>query len=207
PFSGVGVGIPLVSEVLEARQKQEMYHRLWGSALFRDAALMALIGLYLTGILFSHLTIWPERSPTILLALPLVAVSLTKPPQFVIGTALLAMTIHGVDIYIAHPPLTSWGISFAALVGIGFLTTLVAVRREQAAEKTRRQEERIRAVEQLRQPLTVVVGYTQILRARPDLPLSAVVPLERIDTAAKRLQQQVDGLLDGSTHSSTQPLA
>ena len=58
-----------------------MHKTSFGSAWLRDAALFVLIGIYWAGILVSDFTVWPGRSPTILLALPLIAVALTKPPD------------------------------------------------------------------------------------------------------------------------------
>lgn len=176
-----------------------------GSAWLCNDALFALIGLYYVGVLLASLTLWPGTIPTILFAVPVITVSLRKAPQFVIGTALVSILVAAIDLFIEHPSLNLWALSFLTLVGIGFLATLNSVQRQQAVVRSQRQEERIRAVEQLRQPLTVIAGYAQILCSRPGLPTNVVVPLERINTAAKRLQQQIDSLLDERMDSNTRP--
>ncbi|SRR5579883_2140461 len=167
----------------------------------RDAALLALIGLYSVGVLLADLTIWPGRAPTILLALPILVAALCKSPQFVIGAALVAIGIDALDIFKEHLPLALCGVTFFALVGISFVATLIALRRQQEVERSQQQEAMIRMVEGLRQPLTVIMGYTQILRARPDLPDGVALPLKKIDTAARHLGQQIDRVLADHTSS------
>lgn len=167
-----------------------------------DVALLALIALYCVVVLLVDLTVWPGRTPTILLALPIIVAALSKPPPFVMGTALVAVVVDALDIAQEHPPLPFWGVTLLALIGIGIVATLIALRRQEAIERSQRHEALIRAVDGLRQPLTVVVGYAQMLRAHPDQPDSFVVPLEKIELAAQDLKRQLDLLLTENRSSS-----
>lgn len=168
----------------------------------RDAALFVLVVLYCVGVLLADLTVWPGHTSTILLALPILAAALWKPPPFVMGAALVAIVVDALDIAEEHPPFLLWSATLLALVGTSFLATLIALRRQEAIERSQRHEAVIRTVDGLRQPLTVIVGYTQMLRDQPSLPDSIALPLERIDAAAKHLKHQLDRLLADHTSSS-----
>ena len=161
----------------------------------RDIALLFLIGLYCIGVLLADLSLWPGRTPTILLALPVLVAALKKSPQFVISAALIATLVDALDIAKEHPPLNSSGVSLVALVAVCFLATFMALQRQQAVERDRQRKAIIHAVEQLRQPLTVILGYTQMLCARPDLPATVMVYLGKINTSAKRVKEQIDQLI------------
>lgn len=167
-------------------------------ARLRDIALLFLIGLYCIGVLLADLSLWPGRTPTILLALPVLVAALKKSPQFVISAAIIATIANVLDTVLEHPPLTPAGVSFLALVAICFLATFISLQRQQAAERERQRQAIIHAVEQLRQPLTVITGYVQMLCTRPDLPTAVMVYLGKIETSAKRLKHQVDQLLSES---------
>ena len=167
-----------------------------------DAALLALIVLYCVGVLLADLSIWPGHTPTILLALPIIIAALSKSAPFVMGTALVAIVVDALDITQEHPPLPVWGVTLLALIGMGCVATLIALRRQKAIERSQRHEALIRAVDGLRQPLTVILGYAQMLRAQPVQPDSYVVPLEKIELAAQDIKRQLDNLLNGQTNSS-----
>jgi signal transduction histidine kinase len=161
----------------------------------RDVALLVLCAIYYIGILRADLTMWRGRTPTILLALPILLASLRKPPWFVVVVSLLAIAADAADITVEHPLLSLAAGSLVVLVVISYVAFLVAYRRQSAIERDHWRESMIRTVQDLRQPLTVIVGYTQLLRARPDLPDVVTCSLAKIEDATHELKRLIHELL------------
>lgn len=160
-----------------------------------DVALLALSVIYYIVILTADMTIWPGRTPTILLALPMLLAAARKPPWFVMVVAALAIVIDAVDVMKEHPLFSLWASTLLALALISYLATMMAFNRERRIERDHRREAMIRTVQDLRQPLTVIIGYTQLLRARSDLPEVVQRPLARIAKATEELKRLIHELL------------
>jgi signal transduction histidine kinase len=160
-----------------------------------NALTLALIAAYGAAVIVADLTFWPNRTATILLAVPILVVATWKSPEFVILASAMMVGCDVIDIALEHPPLPMWLVTLVALVCIGFLAIFLALKRAEALERNRRQAEQIRTVETLRQPITVILGYAQLLLGQPNLPTSIGPPLQRIETATRRLARQIDDLL------------
>lgn len=167
-----------------------------------DGALLALAALYCIAVVRVADILWPGRTPVVLLAVPIVAASIWKPPGFVMSVAVVAIVVNGIHVAVENPPLTLLLARLIALAAIGFLGTSISLRRQKAIAQQRRHYAMIRAVASLRQPLTVIVGYTHLLRNRPDVPNGIQEPLSRICDAANDVEQQLADLLGQSTATS-----
>jgi signal transduction histidine kinase len=161
----------------------------------RDVALLALSAIYCVIVLVADLTIWPGRTPTILLALPILVAALKKPPWFVMAVAVIAVVVDAIDIVRENPLFSLMATTLVALVLISFLATTLAFKRQQAIVRDHRRETVIRTVQDLRQPLTVIVGYTQLLRRRSALPEVVERSLARIASATEELKRLIQELL------------
>lgn len=175
------------------------------SGVLGPVLLFALLAMYCLGVLGADLTLWPGRRPTILLAVPILLAALWQPPLFVLGISAVALTVDAIDL-VSEPPDLKRGILLGmalmanmTLVGISFVGLVLSTGRQKAFERQQRQEALIRTVESLRQPLTVILGYSQFLDRQRDVPVSVKAALARIVTAAANLKQQIDRLLNDST--------
>jgi signal transduction histidine kinase len=166
-----------------------------------DVALIGLSAVYCLAVLYADTTYWPGCTPTILLALPMIVLaSLRKAPGFVVIVSALAIGVDAIDVADEHPDLSLWVSSLIMLVGISYLAIMMALQCQKADERSRRHAAKIRTFQDLRQPLTVIVGYTQMLRALSDPPDIVERSLARIDVAAREMKRLIDNLLRGKTH-------
>jgi signal transduction histidine kinase len=130
-----------------------------------------------------------------LLALPMLLASLRKPPWFVMTVAVIAIAVDTIDLVNEHPLLSLAASTLLALVVLGYVATEMAFKRELAMERDHRRQAMIRTVQDLRQPLTVIVGYTQLLRTWQDLPETVKCSLSRIEDATTELKRLIHELL------------
>lgn len=164
-------------------------HRVFEDERWRNVVLITATALYSYAVVRVAEIAWPGRTPAILLALPIMAAALRKPPQFVIAVAAVVIVVDVLDIVAEHPPLTLGVVTLLALVAVGFLGTWISLERHKAIAQRRRHEAMILAVESLRQPLTIIVGYAHLLRSRGELSEASKRSLVRICDAASELNR------------------
>jgi signal transduction histidine kinase len=165
-----------------------------------DLAFILVTAIYLGAALIAEVTIWDDRPPMIILAVPVIVSAIWKLPSEVTIVAALSVLVAAADIMIDNPPdaiiLSATLVSLLTLVGIDFGAILLSQERYAAAERRRRSAEAIRYVQDLRQPLTVITGYAQALRARPDLPACLQKPVDRIIVASIELNRLIGEALE-----------
>jgi signal transduction histidine kinase len=149
------------------------------------------------GIAFvAEITIWNDRPPTIILAVPVIVSAIWKSPREVIILAAMSVLVAAADVMIDTPPADATLVSFLALVAITFGAAFLSLERYALIERRRRTAEAIRHVQDLRQPLTVIIGYAQALRSRSDLPACIQKSLDRIIDAGTKLNRLIAEALD-----------
>lgn len=167
--------------------------------MLRPFVISILIGVYLVGILLVDLTVWSGHNVPIFYAIPVLVVSLRSSPRTVLGTAFLTMTFAIGSIFLERPSLLIWPFSLSALLVVCFVSFFIALRRHEELERIRQEQAMIRAVEHLRQPLTIVLAYAQLLQREDDLPEKAVYRAQQIEHASHSLAQGITTLLSANS--------
>ena len=117
--------------------------------------------------------LWPDRVAIELYAIPVLLAVKDWPPQTVMGVTIGSLAVATYDLYRAGHVTLYAEVGLAALLVLGLLATLYTVRREEYRRRIEQQQRVISSVERLRQPLTVILGYSQVLEAR--LPSEAIL--------------------------------
>ena len=80
---------------------------------------------------------------------------------------LSALSLALDDLYVSGGATTQGVLGFALLGAVGILALINTLHREEMCRRLRRQQAAIDTVQQLRQPLTVILGNIQLLEIAP----------------------------------------
>ena len=123
-----------------------------------------------------NFAIWPQHHLGILYAIPLAAAALVLPPIWVFVTALLFIALDLIGVVLEQPPVDTAMACFVAILMVSYVAWRLARQRVELhlrtveAEASRHQLREFMGmvVHDLRSPLTVTGGYSQLLRRRLD---------------------------------------
>ncbi len=151
---------------------------------------------YLLLVLAADLVVWPGSNISILYALPILIAAVYESPLYVnvVGTLTLVLAI--VSLIIGETPKIIWPATLLGLAGVIYLSNILAYHSQESREYRKKRDSILNAAQELRQLMTVILGYTQVLYARPELerPTRDRI-LIRIEDAAHRANQEVADLL------------
>jgi signal transduction histidine kinase len=145
---------------------------------------------------------------TILYALPLAVGARYASPRIVGLLTILALALDGISLLDGTTPIELWPLKIVALAVIGLLAVQVADLREREARRRREAEiarEQLQTfmgmvAHDLRNPLTVALGYTQLYQRRlteRDQRGSDPI-LEKLESALLRVDRLARDLLDAT---------
>ncbi len=116
-------------------------------------------------------------------------------PLAVVGVVLVVQILDLADLYrFGDAPIT-WSLSFGGLLVASVLAVAYSHQRERARAELERRQAAISLVERLRQLLTVILGYSQILMTKPADESLTVRASSTIDNAARELRDLLDEIL------------
>jgi signal transduction histidine kinase len=139
--------------------------------------------------------VWPSRIVLALYAVPMllasVLVTLRQLVALIVGCLLVAI----VDVYLTGLATSSGAAGIAALLIVAVVALNSAICREKLRNRVQRQQSVLLTVERLRQPLTVIVGYVQILQRTPIDSAAATRAIESIRRASRCMKEMLDDIL------------
>jgi signal transduction histidine kinase len=139
---------------------------------------------------------WPDRVNVGLYVIPSLLASKRLSPGGVLVVAAVCLLVAIYGLYLTKEATPYGAVSLAALVAVGFLATSHALHRQKLLRKLQRQQAVIDMVQRLRQPITVIVGYSQLLQTRPRSETTLSAALDAIRRAALHLRDLLDDILD-----------
>jgi signal transduction histidine kinase len=155
-----------------------------------------------------NFAVWPQHHLGILYAIPLAGAALVLPPLGVCVAALLFLALDLVGAVIEKPPIDMATACFAAILMVSYVAWRLAQQRVELrlrtveAEASRHQLREFMGmvVHDLRSPLTVTGGYSQLLRRRLDGHTSEAVrsAVDGIDGSVHRMRRLVGDLNDAT---------
>jgi signal transduction histidine kinase len=150
--------------------------------------LTLLIVLFVVDLIFL-----PGFTVAIFYAIPVLYAGRSQPPRLTGLLCAVALVLTVVDAAEDRPPPPYWPLSTVGLLLVAFLAIDMSIRRQGEADRERDLNRRVHLAEQMRQPLTVIIGYTQRLqRKAEDEELSG---LHSIETAAHRVDELIRQML------------
>lgn len=168
--------------------------------MLRSLGISALIGVYLVGVLLVDFAVWSGHNLPVLYAIPVLLVSLRWQPRYVLAIAAVTMALAIASIVLERPSLLIWPFTLSALLVVCFISVLISLRRHEELDRIRHEQEMIRAAENLRQPLTVVLGNAQLLERDQNLSETTIHRVRRIKQAAQRMAEGITALLNASSN-------
>jgi signal transduction histidine kinase len=148
---------------------------------------------------------FPPVASTILYAVPIVIAARFCSARLVLATGLVVIVVDALDLYVDRAPLELWPFSIIAIAVIVALATQVATLRKSEQRRIREAEaarEQLRefislVVHDLRAPLTVALGYLQLVEREFTPSDERLRPhVEKVDQALHRATRLVGDLLD-----------
>jgi signal transduction histidine kinase len=139
--------------------------------------------------------VWPDRVNYALYAVPMFLASLRWQPEAVLAWAVGCLLLAVCDSSLDHDTTMHGAIGLVVLLVVAFLALTHAFRHREALLKVRRQQEAIDTVQRLRQPLAVILGYAQLLAARPLGAPQHARALDAVCRAALDLRATLDAIL------------
>jgi signal transduction histidine kinase len=140
--------------------------------------------------------IWPDRTVFTLYAIPIIVASLRLPLGAVLTAITGTIVIAIADLYLSKQASAGDALGLTALLVVGLLATMHTLHRHELQQKIRRQEAVITTVSELRQPLAVILGYTQLLERRSSCEVTVSHALKAIRRAALDLRSMLDEVMD-----------
>jgi signal transduction histidine kinase len=182
----------------------------------RERATLLLAAAIAVGVFFADLYLLPGSSvPAAFYAIPVVLVAFLLAPRMVLGITLLTVVLEGIGGVADQIP--SWRLvaDMVSLAIVGALGVALAARiRERTAlaeEKAHLAEERQQYVHtvshDLRAPLTVIMGQSQLLRnllQRTNSDDRTLRGVDAIVTASQRMNVMIQDLVDSARQESGQ---
>jgi signal transduction histidine kinase len=139
--------------------------------------------------------IWPDRTVFALYAIPVVIASQRWPLWAVLSALVGSIVLAIYDLFLSKHTTADDTLGLIALLVVGLMATLHTLHRQELQQKIRRQEEIITTVAELRQPLAVILGYTQLIVTRPNCEVSLSQALNAIRRAAVHLCEMLDEIM------------
>jgi signal transduction histidine kinase len=136
--------------------------------------------------------IWPDRTVFALYAVPIIFASLRCPLWAVLAALIGSVVIAIYDLFLSKHTTADDALGLIALLVVGLLATLHTLHRQELHSRIQRHEAVINTVAELRQPLAVILGYTQLIETRPN----CAVPLSQALSAIRRAALDLRGMLD-----------
>jgi signal transduction histidine kinase len=168
-----------------------------------------LIGVVLLGVFVIDLfLVPPSYAAASLYAIPILMTARRFSPRTIVGVGLLAISLTLLSVYLDQTPLGGWLFGLLSLPLIIYLAVLVALQRQEAAQRAHEAQEARQQLQQflgmvshdLAQPLTTIQGYVQLLsrqtgRMRPESGQRAQTAIE---AAVQQMHRLVDDLKDAA---------
>jgi signal transduction histidine kinase len=140
-------------------------------------------------------TLWPDRVAITLYMVPVLLASLRWFPSAVLAATIGTLAVAILDLYLEQHVTLEDAASLLALTAVGIMGMLHAMHRERLCRKAQRQREVISTVERMRQPLTVILGYTSYLGAKFASDDALNRRLVAIQNAANCLRDILDDIM------------
>ncbi len=158
----------------------------------RWSAVVVLIGLLGALFLLDRLYL-PGHNLAVLYVLPILLASRFQPPRTTILICCVALVLDVIGSLIQAPPSSVWPLTLVGLVIIAGLAVDGSIRRQLESTRDRELHRRIALAEQIRQPLTIVLGRAQYLmsHAREE----QLASLGAIEDSARRIETIVRRML------------
>jgi signal transduction histidine kinase len=137
----------------------------------------------------------PDHVNYALYAAPMLLASVRWSPEAVLTWAVGCLLLAIFDFSLGRDTTMHGAAGLAALLVVALLATTSAFHRQEAQRKIRQQQAVIDAVQRLRQPLAVILGYTQLLAARPPSAPMLARGLDAVCRAAVDLRAMLDAIL------------
>jgi signal transduction histidine kinase len=180
----------------------------------RSIVTIGLVIVSLTAITLFDLVIYPGHNVTALYTIPVLICALRASPRVLIVVAFLSIVIDALDAVVLQSPLERWLIPALVLTVVDGFAALIAWQRQRLAQETRalamanarlqdleREREAWTSIiaHDLRQPVTVIVGYADLLVKQTTKQAPRLLPpVEHIRASAHRLNRLIADLADVS---------
>jgi signal transduction histidine kinase len=188
---------------------------VWSRRASKQLAVVLIIGLCLIGVMLLDVLVWPTRNLAILYTVPVLIAALLAPPTIVFGTAIEAILIDVVDLYVAGDSWGTWPATVVALAIVCAFAVQLSKQRQEIARRAREAEVARRDAEdahrqlrqflgmishELRQPLGVMTISLEIMQsdARPRESSPDRRALQMMERAVQNMERLVGDLLDAA---------
>jgi signal transduction histidine kinase len=167
--------------------------------------LLALSVVSLVAVVVLDLHFWPDHNLAILYTVPVLLSSFIESAALVVAMSALVLLLDLLDGLVSKPPLGVWPLTFVALLVVCYLALEVAGQRalirRQVEEATRARWQKfvfelllVDVCQELRPPLTVILGAVQVLQRNPHLPGPLHGPVTAIEKSALDMRAAIDDL-------------
>jgi len=182
----------------------------------RNISTLGVVAVLFIAIVFLDLYVLPGHLlVSSLYAIPILVAAHRLPPRIVAVVSALSVFLYAVAVWLKSPPITIWPYGLVAIVIVGYLGVLASRESEEASRRAAEASQQAKEAEEARQhlqeftgmvahdlrgPLTVLLGYIQILsRGRaavsPEVTDNAVRAAE---SQAHQMDRLIGDLLDAA---------
>jgi signal transduction histidine kinase len=168
--------------------------------MYRRVMLIGSV-IYLAVVTILDLAVRPEFNLAILYAVPLMIACFTESPLIVGLMSVVVLSLDLISVWQAQYPLEVWSLTFGSLVVVGILCFWSASQRAfirrnvEAAARAKWNDLLLSEVaHDLRTPLTVILGYAQVLEHNPNLPAPLCRSAAAIEKSALQMRDTIDDL-------------
>jgi signal transduction histidine kinase len=150
--------------------------------------------------------VWPARNLATLFVAPLAVAALFAGPRPILGLSLLTVAADLLDVRLSAAPWPVWPATFLALLILCYASVQLAMNRETAARRAHEVEAARAQLQQflgmvahdLRGPLTVIQGRTQIVQShlQTNPAIASEMPhLAAVERSARNMRRLIEDLL------------
>jgi signal transduction histidine kinase len=147
--------------------------------------------LVLLTLLIIDLTLLPGHNVPILFAVPVVYVGLSYGPRPTVIVATVAMGLDLLSVLLDPAVTATWPLTFVALSIVAYFTTVESYRRQQREQREQRFQRAIDLAQEIRQPLTVIIGQCQLMVLRHETTEQDAEKIRVIEHAGRRIDEIV----------------
>jgi signal transduction histidine kinase len=139
----------------------------------------------------SDLLFIPGYNVPVLFVIPVLFVGLSDEPLVSISVAIVAVGLDLLSLILepALPP--TWPLTFVALCVVASFSTIASFRRQEREQREQRYRHSLDLAQDIRQPLTVIIGHCQIL-LRQEKMGGIADSLRAIERAGRRIEDLVE---------------
>jgi signal transduction histidine kinase len=139
--------------------------------------------------------VWPQQVNYELYAVPMVLAALRWPPGAVLVWAIGCLLLAIYDFFLDHDTTSHAAVGFGVLLVVALLALTHAFRHQESQRRICQQQAVIDLVQRLRQPVAVILGYSQLLASRPLSATRHEHAHDAVNRAALDLRAMLDAIM------------